>query len=272
MDVAVYVESGQDQANRNHAVSDVGGSMRSPLPLLLAGVIAILAVLTPPPSQPRADEPLIVSPDVMKDFALYKALRKPLYFAVSKDGLFDWYSSCEAYNCQTDQTYRRQAAAECEKEGGAECVIFAVGNDLQVEYRVGDPATMVAAKGTPCTIDGIAAASPAGAIVAQLRPGACSEYRRYGYYGDFKAYASSDPLKSRVARGWSLRYGNPDDAVKEAMDECEKSRKSWGSSDPCELFAIGDIIVRGMTDAQKRAAAEVYKKNKDATNADLPPG
>jgi hypothetical protein len=238
---------------------------------LLAGFAAAMALCMSRGPQVRADEPLVVSPDVMADFAQYKARTKPLYFAVSKDGLFSWYSSCDGYNCQTPQTYRQQAIAECEKEGGAECMVFAVGDDVQFEYRVGDPARMVAATAAPCTVDGIAAGTPASAIVALFRPGACSEFHRYGYYGDFKAYATSDPQKFRVARGWSFRYGSPEDAIKGAMEQCAKSQKSWGSSDPCELFAIGDIIVRGMTEAQKRAAVEVYKKNQDASNADLPP-
>ena len=55
------------------------------------------------------------------------------------------------------------------------------------------------------------------------------------------------------------------------MKQCEESKKSLAISDPCELFALGDIVVRGMTESQQRVAAEIYKKNKDATNADLPP-
>lgn len=244
--------------------------MRCRAMLFLAGLIAVAALASRPPDA-RADEPLVLSPNVIADFAQYKARRKPLYFAVSRDGLYSWYAYCEGYNCQTPQTYRRDAIAECEKEGGTECVIFAVGEDEQFEYRVGDPATMVAAKAVPCAIDGIAAGSAASAIVAPFRPGACSDFRRYGYYGDYKAYATSDPAKFRVARGWSFRYGAPEEAIKAAMDQCAKLQKTLSVSDPCELFAIGDIVVRGMSAAEQRAATEIYKKNKDATNADLPP-
>jgi hypothetical protein len=207
----------------------------------------------------------------MADFAQYKARTKPLYFAVSKDGLFSWYSYCMGYNCQAPQTYRQEAVAECEKEGGTECVIFAIGDDVQIEYRVGDPATMVAAKTAPCTIDAIAANAAAGAIVAALRPGACGSFRRFGYLDDFKAFAASDLAKFRSARGWGSRYGSPEEAIKIALEQCAKSQKDLSVSDPCQLFAIGDIVVRGMSEAEQQAAVEVYKKNKDATNADLPP-
>jgi len=244
--------------------------MRSRLMPWLAGLIVVVAALASRPPETRADEPLVLSPDVMADFAQYKSRRTPMYFAVSTDGLFSWYSYCIDYNCQAAQSDRREAVEGCKKEGGTDCVIFAVGADVQVEYRVGDPATMAPAKTEPCMIDTFVPA--AGAIVAALRPGPCSDFRRFGFYGDFKAFATSDPAKFRIARGWSFRYGSPEEAIKGAMDQCAESQKSLSVSDPCQLFAIGDIVVRGMTEAEQRAAAEIYKKNKDATNADLPPG
>jgi hypothetical protein len=245
--------------------------MRARLMPRLAGLIVVVAALASRPPATRADEPLVVSPDVMADFAQYKSRRTPMYFAVSTDGLFSWYSYCIDYNCQAAQSDRREAIEQCKREGGADCVIFAVGGDVQVEYRVGDPATMAPAKTAPCIVDKFAPASAVGAIVAALRPGACSDFRRFGYYGDSKVFATSDLSKFRSARGWSYRYGSLDEAVKAAMDECANSQKSLSVSDPCQLFAIGDIVVYGMTEAEQRTAAEIYKKNKDATNADLPP-
>ena len=245
--------------------------MRCRLPLLVAGFIAAMAVFVSPSPEARADESLVVSPDVMTEFAEYKARRKPLSFAVSKDGLFSWYVYCEGYNCQATQNYRRDAITRCEEEGGTECVIFAVGDEVQIEYRVGDRATMVPANAEPCAVDTIAAGSAASAVVAAFRGRTCSAFRRYGYYADFKAYATSDPAKFRVASGWGYRYDTAEAAIKTAMDECAKSQKALAISDPCELLAVGDIFVRGMSAAEQRAAAEIYKKNKDATNADLPP-
>jgi len=246
--------------------------VRCRLLFLLAGLIAATAAVPPRSQETRADEPLVVSPDVMADFAHYKSRTKPLYFAVSSDGLFSWYSYCIDYNCQAAQGYRREAIENCEKEGGTDCIIFAVGAEVQIEFRVGDPATMVAAKTRPCTIDTFVANSAVGAIVASLRLGACSDFRRFGYYDDFKAFASSDLAKVRSARGWGYGYGSPEEAIEGAMEQCAKSQKALSVSGPCQLFGIGDIVVRGMTEAEQRAAAEVYKKNKDATNADLATG
>src|SRR5262249_13862808 len=194
-----------------------------------------------------------------------------LAVAVSPDGFFSWWSSCMDYNCQATQSYRQEAIEHCEHESGTDCVILAVGNVAQLEYRVGDPATMTAAKPTPCTVDAIAADSAAGAIVALFRPAACSDFRSFGHSADFKAFATTDPAKFKVARGWATRYGSADEAIKEAVAECAKNVEELALSDSCELFAVGDIVVRGMSEAEKRAATELYRKNKNATNADLRP-
>ncbi len=246
--------------------------MRCRLPLVLAGFIVAMALFASRSPETRADEALVVSPDVMTDFAEYKARRKPMYFAVSKDGLFSWYTYCEGYNCQAAaQSYRHDVIARCEDESGTDCVIFAAGDEVQVEYRVGDPATMAPANAAPCAVDTVAAGSAAGAVVAALHRRTCSAFRRYGYYDDFKAYAASDPAKFRVASGWGYRHDTAEGAIRTAMEQCAKSQKVLAISDPCELFAIGDIVVRGMGAAEQRAATEIYKKSKDATNADLPP-
>ena len=239
--------------------------------LLLAALIAAMAAFASRGQVTQADEPLVVSPDVMADFALYKSRTKPLYFAVSSDGLFSWYTYCIDYNCQAAQGYRREVIKDCEEEGGTDCVIFAVGDEVQVEFRVGDPATMVAAPATRCAIDTLVSNTAVSAIVAPLRPGVCSSFRRFGYLDDFKAFAASDPAKFRSARGWGSRYASPEEAMKIAMEQCAKSQKELSISEPCELFVIGDIVVRGMSEAERRAAAEVNRKNKDATNVDLPP-
>jgi hypothetical protein len=208
----------------------------------------------------------------MAEFAEYKARRTPMYFAVSTDGLFSWYSYCLGASCGGEQKYRREAVESCERESGTECLLFAIRDQIQVAYRVGDPATMAPAKTAPCEIDTFAAGSAAGDTVASLRPGACGDFRRFGHLADFKAFATSDPLKFKSARGWSYRYKNPDDAMKNSLTQCEKSRTALAVSEPCQLFAIGDIIVYGMTEVERHAALEAYRADKDATNADLSPG
>jgi len=43
----------------------------------------------------------------------------PMYFAVSTDGLFSWYSYCIDYNCQAAQSDRTGGRRGCKKEGGS---------------------------------------------------------------------------------------------------------------------------------------------------------
>jgi hypothetical protein len=124
--------------------------------LRLAGLIVAAAAFASHLQEARADEPLVVSPEVMADFAQYKARKKPLYFAVSKDGLTSWYSYCLDYNCQETQSYRMEAIKRCEGQAGSACMIFAVEDEIQVDYRVGDAATMVAAPIKPCEIEDFA--------------------------------------------------------------------------------------------------------------------
>jgi hypothetical protein len=108
--------------------------------------------------------------------------------------------------------------------------------------------------------------------VATLRPSECSDFRRFGHYDDFKAFATTDLHKRRSAWGWSSRHGSPDEAIKSALEQCAISQKELSVSERCAIFAIGDIVIEGMTEAEQRAAADVYRKKRDATNADLPGG
>src|SRR5215510_5837898 len=134
-----------------------GEFMHCRLGVLLVGFVAAMGGFAVPCPKALADEPLVVSPEVMADFARYKARSKPLYFAVSTDGLFSWWSYCMDYNCQATQSYRQEAIERCKQEGGTDCVILAVGNDVQLEYRVGDPATLALARPAPCAVDAVAA-------------------------------------------------------------------------------------------------------------------
>src|SRR5215813_14712462 len=129
---------------------------------LVVGSLALVGFL----SMARADDVLVVSPDVMKEFAEYKAALRPLFFAVSADGFYSGYIYCIDAACDTSPKTRRIAIQQCEDDGGVDCRIFAAGSDIQVDYRVGDPATMVPAKVPACVVDSIAAGSPVAAMVA----------------------------------------------------------------------------------------------------------
>jgi hypothetical protein len=238
----------------------------------VAGLIVAVAALFPRAQAVRADDVLVVSPDVMAGFEEYKKRKKPMYFAVSADGLVYWYIYCPERQCDTIRDYRRRAIDECEKAGGTDCRIFAIGEDIEVDFRIGDPAAMVPARITPCVAEAVAADTAAGAIVQGLRPGECDDFNRYRFYDHFKAFATTDFAKYRSTWGWSYRYDTPAEAIRNALEQCDQGRKDLGIPDDCEIFAIGGIVVYGMSEAELRAAAEVYKTNRDAANAELPPG
>ena len=242
--------------------------MRYPVRQTIACSLLLLATSTGQPVA-RADDTLVISPEVAKNFAEYEARFRPVFFAVSADGMHSYYFYCDDVSCDTAQKTRNEAVQRCESHGGTDCRIFAVGRDVQVKYRVGDPATMVAAKDPPCVVESVAAGSPAATVVASLRKLECRDFSRFHFIDDFKAFATTDIKNPKNTWGWAYRYKDPNGAMKGALDQCDQSRKEESVADACRVFAIGGIVVDGMTDAQLRAAVELYKKNKEATNADL---
>jgi hypothetical protein len=63
---------------------------------------------------------------------------KPGAFAITKDGHNAFYSWCEDIRCVAGPTYSQDALNYCEREYGGECVVFAVRDDIKVEYEIVD--------------------------------------------------------------------------------------------------------------------------------------
>jgi hypothetical protein len=100
-------------------------------------VVALLA-----PSAAAADDVFLVSPRVMEFFnGEYKKLKPPRAIAVSADGYHIGYSACPDYRCYMFPSARDLAMQACLSAGGQGCRLFAVDDDIQVEYRVMDIAT-----------------------------------------------------------------------------------------------------------------------------------
>jgi hypothetical protein len=55
-------------------------------------------------------------------------------FAVSPDGKGWGFSYCETSNCTHDT--RSIALTKCKARSGFDCIVFALGNQIQVEYSV----------------------------------------------------------------------------------------------------------------------------------------
>jgi len=102
----------------------------------------LAAVVLLAPGVAAADDVFLVSPEVMEFFnGEYKSLNSPRAMAVSADGYHIGYSACPSHRCRMLPSARDLAMQACFSAGGLGCRIFAVGDDIQVEYRVMDVAT-----------------------------------------------------------------------------------------------------------------------------------
>jgi len=106
-------------------------------------IAAALAAAALAPSIATADDVFLVSPEVMEFFnGEYKNLKPPRAMAVSADGYHVGYSACPSHRCRMLPSARDLAMQACLSAGGQRCRLFAVDDDIQVEYRVMDVATL----------------------------------------------------------------------------------------------------------------------------------
>jgi hypothetical protein len=107
----------------------------------------IVAVIAASPA--LADEAvLVVSPKVIEFYnGAYKGLKPPRAIAVAADGLHFGYSYCPEYRCYMIPSARDLAMQACVKAGGQGCRVFAVDDDIEVNYRVMDLSDLLSALG-----------------------------------------------------------------------------------------------------------------------------
>jgi len=97
----------------------------------------VLATVTVLPA--IADDVLLVSPKIMEFYnGTYQGLKPPRAMAVAADGLHMGYSYCPEHRCYMNPSARDLAMQACFKTGGQGCRIFAIDDDIEVEYRVMD--------------------------------------------------------------------------------------------------------------------------------------
>ena len=118
-------------------------------------------------------------------------------------------------------------------------------------------------------------------IGAALLLAACAAPPRgpSGYETDFEAYLESPHARAfaiagaKGATGPSFGMASEQSAVQDAIDlalaRCEEVQARFAETQPCRLWAIGDIDVHEMTPAQLEAAIAVYRENPGASNDDL---
>ena len=61
---------------------------------------------------------------------------KPGAFAITRDGQNAFYSWCQDIRCMAGPSYSQDALDNCERQFGADCVVFAVRDEIQVNYEV----------------------------------------------------------------------------------------------------------------------------------------
>jgi len=63
---------------------------------------------------------------------------RPGAYAITKDGHGAFYIYCQETRCMAGPSYSQDAVDRCERENGTECVVFAVRDQIKVDYEVID--------------------------------------------------------------------------------------------------------------------------------------
>lgn len=61
---------------------------------------------------------------------------RPGIFVITPDGLGATYRYCPDTRCRTTMNMQTKALQDCEKEYGVECVLFAVRDEIRVQYEI----------------------------------------------------------------------------------------------------------------------------------------
>jgi hypothetical protein len=95
-----------------------------------------------PVAAPAADK-YTVSAETWRNYQAYLQRTgdgaKPGAFVITPDGKGYAYVWCEQTQCTGGRSYSQEALVDCKQDYGAECVVFAVRNDIRVAYAVADP-------------------------------------------------------------------------------------------------------------------------------------
>lgn len=62
--------------------------------------------------------------------------QRPGAFVITKDGKGAYYTWCPDTRCRAGLTYSQDALNSCESDYGDDCVVFAIRDDIKVEYEI----------------------------------------------------------------------------------------------------------------------------------------
>lgn len=110
---------------------------------LAMGLLASLALGTGTPGRvAQADEVYQITGEVWDHYQAYLDDighgRRPGAYAITTDGAGAFYFYCEETRCMAGRSYSGEAKERCESEYGTDCVIFAIRDEIKVQYGIRD--------------------------------------------------------------------------------------------------------------------------------------
>lgn len=156
--------------------------MRHRHPLLAAALVASPALAACAGMSSAGSGPVTLSPEVRADYAEYRALNRPLAFAVSADGRAAGYNYCPEGDCLGNEIH--MALESCrEQSSGEECFVYDIGGrvvwrDTTSAARSGTPPPATAPTRNTGRATGAVAGStsgaPGGGVGGAAPPGDCA--------------------------------------------------------------------------------------------------
>ncbi len=142
---------------------------------------------------------------------------RPGAFAITKDGHGAFYSWCQDTRCVAGPTYSQDALNYCEREYNTECVVFAVRDDIRVEYEIRGGAS-----GNSSDASDAPALAPAAVTKVAVTPAVNS---------DIDAYLSNARSPSRF---WALAIAKDGSSVESASCSASGGYAEGGLCEPTQ--------------------------------------
>jgi len=110
-------------------------------------------------------------------------------------------------------------------------------------------------------VSALAACQTTASLPGRAGDSYTNTYKKLDHY---RAFAVADSIHSWAA-GWSHKNPTVRDAMNRAETNCNSGKKRVAAHF-CTLYAVGDIIIKGMPPEKQKQAIAFYEKNKSATN------
>jgi hypothetical protein len=169
---------------------------------------------------------------------------RPGAYAITIDGHGAFYVYCQETRCMAGPGYGQEARNRCEREYGTECVVFAVRDDIKVEYEIVDDMSTAGAPSVPLVMP----ATPATRIAVTSAVQADIDAYLLNAHAPGRAWAlaiakdGSKVKSASCAAGGSYSDGSACDPTHGSAQELARGRaiKECGGPGNCVLLYLGD--------------------------------